>query len=802
VEQITKGGIRVRSVEHEGAVCVQFDVRDKKGGWRTLAGNGLYGREHWWSQKKVIHRPDPQIEWKDGGGDDAELQSADGVFTSAARSKDKKSLVFTGKAGGHSLEMTLTPLGGDRVHITVKDKVGGPVRIGRVMSHFFLIPDGRADRTFEPLEFAWMPNLHWTADGVCGDHFFRSPAVVAYGRGLYAGIVPDLDVFAKHCSIQHALDLRTFETGRIEAPRLSYGICPYDVEGHVYTKHDRDQTVEFEGGELCYAFNLFLGLAESPESVSKRFTSFIWDTYGSRYFQDIRPQVLPFEEYGRRYTYVHELPRSIRSATIGGAECTGIHNFQRRGSNFHAWENDLVVGFGIKHYAEKWRDEKLRGIADGIFQLIQHAPRKKGAFPCIYNFDDGRYEGTLFWTARAADFLDGYDTAAMGVTSWWLLNWADHFDIGRKALGKVTAYARFLKSKQLPSGAVPTYFWKDLTPAGQLAESATTAISGAVLAKVAKLTGDPKLKKAALEAGRFVDEQVMPGLKFSDFEVYYSCSPKPLYAVDYWSGIHPHNNLSIGWACDQMLALYQLTSDKKWLQKGEFLLSILSFYQQAWDPAHRTGHLYGGFGVMNTDGEWNDGRQARFTHTYADYYSATGNTEYLERAVAACRSTFALMDMPENHENEINYCILNENLFAPDYAERGVGYAGENVHHGGRDTKGSGWTGLNWSSGGGLTSSAYLERLFGGVWVDGAAKSVTPIDGVRAVLVSWKGKAISLKVESALTSLKAPFKGARDIAVKFGHMTAGPWTITINGETHRGLSPAALANGITVHLAE
>ena len=37
--------------------------------------------------------------------------------------------------------------------------------------------------------------------------------------------------------------------------------------------------------------------------------------------------------------------------------------------------------------------------------------------------------------------------------------------------------------------------------------------------------------------------------------------------------------------------------------------------------------------------------------TYADYYLATGNTEYLERAVAACRASFALMDMEENHRN-------------------------------------------------------------------------------------------------------------------------------------------------------
>ena len=125
-----------------------------------------------------------------------------------------------------------------------------------------------------------------------------------------------------------------------------------------------------------------------------------------------------------------------------------------------------------------------------------------------------------------------------------------------------------------------------------------------------------------------MDGQIVPDLIFNDFEAYYSCSPKPLHAVDYWTGIRPHCNLSLQWACDQFLAVYELTGEKHWLHRGEYLLSILSLYQQVWNPSHLSGYLYGGFGVMNTDGEWNDGRQARFAVTYADYYRATGKTEY------------------------------------------------------------------------------------------------------------------------------------------------------------------------------
>ena len=63
------------------------------------------------------------------------------------------------------------------------------------------------------------------------------------------------------------------------------------------------------------------------------------------------------------------------------------------------------------------------------------------------------------------------------------------------------------------------------------------------------------------------------------------------------------------------LELWQRTREELWLEHGAHLLNILSLYQQVWNPVHLPGHLFGGFGVMNTDGEWNDGRQARFVST-------------------------------------------------------------------------------------------------------------------------------------------------------------------------------------------
>jgi hypothetical protein len=256
----------------------------------------------------------------------------------------------------------------------------------------------------------------------------------------------------------------------------------------------------------------------------------------------------------------------------------------------------------------------------------------------------------------------------------------------------------------------------------------------------------------------------------------------------------PQNNLATQWAADQFLALYRLTGDEYWLKRGELALGILSFYHQVWTPPYYNVYLYGGFGVMNTDGEWNDGRQSRFVPTYADYYEATGKTEYLERAIAATRASFALMDTPENHANNIYMNCFTE----PNGPCKG--YAPENVFHGGPSDSVGGWSGFNWSCGGGMGASAYLERNFGSVWVDGTSKTATPIDGATAVVTSWDGTTISLTVGNALANLKSPYTKSRDITIKFGKMPEGTYTVTINGQQQAGLTTAKLAEGIKVSL--
>ena len=717
-----------------------------------MGGTGITGTEKLWNLIPEHKEAFCETEW---------IDKNNFCHTEKPMFSVNKSDTMHARMDAFDIIQKFTVISENRIRADIKCKVkDSEILLSKIMSGIYFFPKKKIRRAYDCLDFAWTPSLHHTQEDVCGHHFFRSPVVCVASKGYYLAIVPSLNEFQKDNNLPFALDLRSLDS-TIEGPRLSYGVCTWEPVPHVYTVHSHKKGVT-PPVEFSFSYDILLGDYQELPEVLKIVQNFLWNKYGNRWFADIRPQVMPFEDYGRKYTYIYELQDSLKKRVINGKNCAGINNISRRGSNFHAWENDLLMAYGMKYYSIKWKDSSLEEIAEGIRNLFLSAPQSHGAFPCIYNFETDCYEGSLFWTARAIDPIKGFDSAAMSVTVWWAMLWCEDLDDCPEMMSKVERYLNFLSSKQETNGAIPTYFDSDLTPAEQLRFSATTGLNGAVLAKGARLTGNAEWKDVALEAGRFIKNTIIPSLDFSDFEAYYSCSPKPLYFMDNETGIKPHCNLSIQWCCDLMLELYRLTGDKNWLDDGEYLLNIMCLYQQIWDPPFYPEYLYGGFGVMNTDGEWNDGRQSRFVVTLVEYFEETKNLQYLKRAVAACRASFALMDIPENHDGNINQLVLGKQFAKGDAgcgkAVPGVGYAPENIHHPGfESTKAPNqytcWTGLGWSSGGALSGSAYLDCHIGSAYLDIDELEVIGIDGLQGeftgsteVFISSAVKASSRRV--------------------------------------------------------
>eukprot|EP00927_Polykrikos_kofoidii_P021688 TRINITY_DN20454_c0_g1_i1.p1 TRINITY_DN20454_c0_g1~~TRINITY_DN20454_c0_g1_i1.p1 ORF type:complete len:325 (-),score=62.53 TRINITY_DN20454_c0_g1_i1:436-1386(-) len=215
---------------------------------------------------------------------------------------------------------------------------------------------------------------------------------------------------------------------------------------------------------------------------------------------------------------------------------------------------------------------------------------------------------------------------------------------------------------------------------------------------------------------------------------------------DLLARIWPISTFALQWIADLFLQLdaLDMRSDDgvSWLVDGEVVLAFLSLFQQVWAPPffRSEGFLFGGFGVQNTDSEWNAGHQHRFALTYADYYDVVGRIEYLERAVAATRAGFALMDIEENKKHGVGFAEVEGDLDAEGFE-----------HLGGPGDKGL-WTGLTWGSGGALSAAAMLLRRFGGAFIDVDARRAVSIDGVEVMLRWTSPSKRSLKTEGKNTS--------------------------------------------------
>jgi len=245
-------------------------------------------------------------------------------------------------------------------------------------------------------------------------------------------------------------------------------------------------------------------------------------------------------------------------------------------------------------------------------------------------------------------------------------------------------------------------------------------------------------------AADFLTREVVNGQYWYDFETFFSCSPKVCFQrdakADHEAMRDPHtlqapqNTLSMQWAAEALQAAVtyvdstelRLTVFAKagyedevarqlqkegapfaaqiasWKRGALMALDTMTFYQNVWPISYRkTAYTYGGFGVQNSDGEYNDARQAQFGATLCDFGAALGRRDYFERGVAATRAALTLINDP-----------LHEEYNVYPNANYPLGLEPENDCHGGFDGQ-AGRTGPDWGELSGLTSMAWLLDKYG-----------------------------------------------------------------------------------------
>lgn len=742
---------RLMSIEGEGGSAFSIEVKKRR-----------------WTRAVAFGGADSGVSIDAGG-------EIGGVALSVERvdkADNAETAILSGGVGGFTITQSIRfSGGGEWIEVETAFSTSKRTWLRGVTSSFIFEPGGMAYDDYAPLDYAWIPNIRKLKSHIVPDQIFRSPAVVLCGAGFAAALVPDLDFLKSHRPLGVHVDLGFAGRKDSRKPRFGFGSANYSPDLHVYFRRNHGDGVWVSPGEAArLKFHLRVS-AEGHRDCLRATNAFLWKNWGRPLTEEVEPQTVPFEKYARYgLGFAMERGKLWREFDVAGARVGGTltqtftgrfhpklmnaaqtrrfftqNEFHDQLHAFfvdrvmaipeasdlaelfiantpmtvppivinHAWFNNLRTAYGFHRFGAMFADELAIARADMMKELAVAAPENRGAFAsaCVAA-DDG-----IFWYEGLKAFQPGreYHIPCGAWTGWWMLRWHDEIAADTRLIEKCRRFADLLLTIQQSDGSIPSWIRIDgdrVTPSPALERAAQTAAPGMFLARLHSATGDKRYLKAAKAAAAFLVEEVIPGDRWFDYETFFSCSKKSFGMLDAHFPIPPQNNLCLFWAAELFRRLHISTGGAEYLAAGRNLLDRLCLYQQVWDAPHLSINTFGGFGVMNTDAEWNDSRQSIFAETLMDYYLLTGEREYFERGVAALRSSFTLMLIDENRR------VAPGNFGKVHRKDIGASY--ENYAHNGLDRRVFGYVMYDWGTGGAMTTAARTLDRFGDFLIDAA----------------------------------------------------------------------------------
>jgi hypothetical protein len=533
--------------------------------------------------------------------------------------------------------------------------------------------------------------------------------------------------------------------------RISVGFADWEPLPHVYYRLTGKATRMAKGREVELAYHVLSVEDEYPAASLRAFLRFVWDAYASTYTGSVLPQKLPFKEY---------VPLSLRGieaigefrefTTPSGQPAAGFRNASGSTEHdiagsyfriplrcvwFHAWHNSLRTAFGVRRYALAANDPVWLRRTEAIKSLALSAPDCGGGLiPAIYDYDRGEWWCGVTRLGGGKDILE---IPASAETGRWMLLWHRHIESDPRLLERARRIAGALLSLQDKDGCFPGYLRRDGTTPDILRQSGMSGAASFFLAELCETEGNDAALLALKRSCDFYIRDIIPSSRYHDFETFFSCSEKPLDFYDSRTGQHAQNNLCLYWITEALLRTFRLTGERPYLDWGLYCLDQLSLYQQVWNPPYISAYTFGGFGVMNTDGEWNDLREVFFSRVYFLAYELTGTAEYFERGAAALRAGYALMSHPSHRDtNPLRYDTFP------------VGLTPENIAHGGWDGRAI-RSGFDWGGGAVAAATALTDVLYGGLFGDLDRCRAFGIDGVIAHGIRVREKEVAVDLTEA-----------------------------------------------------
>ncbi len=616
----------------------------------------------------------------------------------------------------------------------------------------------------------FVPHLTPEDGTVAGDAVFRAPAVVIANASAAVAFVVDVDDVTELEGVRAWLDYDH------RAGRVTVGVGAYEREGHVFY---RRADVACRGQRARIRIHVLTSAKGADVANPFLFAArWMWSRWGGPRLDD----ALPFEAAMKHVTrwafsgagwgksvwqsfaldgVAMGAPVFIVDVSMHPAKAATERRWREAPSVWNqAWFSTQRAANGLLRYARQVDDDALATKARAMTEIALAAPTHDGLFPSVLlaaPADPPDWNGAR-WTnsdrrppSASPEAIHLVDAA---FTARALLEWSSLTEEPR--IGpRISEFADRLVALQRPSGAFPGWVEPDGRVPPELAESAETAVSLALLVDLlrARPTNDtPAWVTAAKRAAAFV-VSVIEDARWEDFETYYSCAP--------WgsedqrgkrvarNGVYKSNTLAMAWAAEAMLATYRWTGERRFLESSLRAAGELALYQAVWDPAWLPARAHGGFGVMNADAEWNDARQSLFALLFFDLYVATGEVAWFERGRAALAASFSMLYAPELPRLARAY----ERRF-PFFGSESYGFMMENQGHMPGDPIGE-FTIYTWGNGSALASAATAFDRFGHVYWDKRRKRALSCAGIAVrvergelVIDDPTGRAAVLVVDS------------------------------------------------------
>jgi hypothetical protein len=685
-----------------------------------------------------------------------------------------RGLLLTGECGvGKYEQRVLLTDESDVVNVQTRLQLNDHVTLRSAEDRYDFLPPlhTNVDTHNGPLDFVWSQNIKREADDLIPTYGFKSPAVMMQQGSAFVALLP-------HLSDRHvetlALDLDV-TTG--PHPWIAFGAIPAQAHDHSYFRRDIQATLKPIANTIEYSYSLVLS-AQPPKLGYRRVVRQLWRRSGHPELlaspdlqrNALRPELESFASW-REEAWKSDADRVYIGFDCGSRRCgtlESLRNFkgdwehQEPDAWFNAWFQTLRTAYGWYVHGRATHDPAMMAKAESILNLVLTSPQHDGAFSSIYLVKPHQWLIGDGW----ASYSDSYHAFSMSWTAYWMLRWAEDLTPERKAeiLRFVKPYGDFLLQHQKPDGLIPSWYEaKTLEPREEFRDfNAENPPSALLLAELGKVTGEALYTAAADRAMNYVVREVLPRQRWYDYETFLSCARKPYGFFDSWTAQYPQNNLAEIQAPEAMLALYQATQKREYLERGTQMLDYLLLTQQVWSNPHFTPRLLGGFTTQNTDAEWSDARQGYAAVVLADYYRATGEVEYLERAVAAARSTFAVAPW-------------------------------ENWAHTGYPDEPGALTGFHWGTGSAMTTVELLQPELGDALIDLHAGRGVGFDDCTIRDVTVKKDSIAFRIESP---------ASREFQVRFRGVEAGRrYRIQWNGGEERVVAGSELiSKGLRIRL--